>query len=152
MKKILSLFSIILFSGFILFTGCKKKGEPVPTGGNEQERIDMLSKTWIPGTITFEDGATSLFQNFELTMGNKTYSSSNGYPVYKSSGTWNFKDNSGTPDLNTIILDGKPELELKINTLNETNFNSVITLSNNTTNARTQGTDGTYKFELVVKP
>jgi hypothetical protein len=146
MKNKLNLIAIILFSSFILLSGCKKVDDK-PPGGEDQQRA-RLSKTWMPETpVTYDGGADSRFASFEVTFNsNGTYTAQNGYPVFRNSGNWAFK-----PDTNfsTLILDGGPEFV--ITSLTDTKLAGTVDLQGGA-NARTTGVDGVYVFNLVVKP
>lgn len=149
MKNTINLVVFILFSCVILFTGCKKKDDDPGLSTEDQQRT-RLAKTWVPQSpVQYGDplAADSRFENFEVTFASEgTYSSQNGYPVFRSSGTWAFK-----PDTNfqTIILDGGPEFV--ITSLTDTNLNGTVNLQGGA-NARTTGIDGDYVFNLTVKP
>lgn len=148
MKKTYNLIVLVFISGFILFSGCKKNDDD-PGIPPEQVQTELLTGTWVPGTVTFDGAPAPGFQNFSITFnGGNTYTAQNGYPVFKNSGAWAFKQDGGTVNIQTIVLDNNPALELRITTLTATNFNSNITLSGSA-NARTMGLDGTYTFNLV---
>jgi hypothetical protein len=148
MRKTYNLVVLVIISGLIIFTGCKKNDDD-PGVSPEQEQIERLSQTWVPGTVTFDGAPAPGFQDFVLTFNTgNTYTAQNGYPVFKNSGAWAFKQEGGMVNIQTIILDNNPALELRITSLTETNFNSNITLSGSA-NARTTGLDGTYTFNLV---
>ncbi|CAN5122750.1 hypothetical protein BH23BAC1_BH23BAC1_31160 [soil metagenome] len=148
MKKTYNFFVLVFISGLILFSGCKKNDDD-PGISDEQRQIERLAHTWVPGTITFEGAPAPGFQNFTITFNTgNSYTAQNGYPVFKNSGSWAFKQEGGNINVQTIVLDNNPALELRITSLTETNFNSNITLSGSA-NARTMGLDGTYAFNLV---
>jgi hypothetical protein len=149
MKKTFNVFVLILISGFIIFSGCKKNDDD-PGVPPEQDQAQKLAHTWVPGTVTFEGAPATGFDGFTITFNTgNSYSAQNGYPVFRNSGSWAFKQEGGSPNINVIVLDNDPALELRITTLNETNFNSNITLSGSPNTARTTGLDGTYTFNLV---
>lgn len=148
MKKTYNLFVLVFISGLILFSGCKKNDDD-PGLTPEQEQTEKLTQTWVPGTVTFDGAPAPGFQDFSITFNSgNTYTAANGYPVFKNTGSWTFKQENGNVNINTIVLDNNPALELRITSLTETAFNSNITLSGSA-NARTAGLDGTYTFNLV---
>ncbi len=149
MKNTLNLIVLILLSGVILFTGCKKKDDDVPQNTEEQQR-EKLSKTWVPANpVLFGNppAADTRFTNFEITFSsNGTYTSVNGGPVFRPTGTWLFK--AGDTNFNTLVLDGRPEFN--ITSLTDTSLKGNVNLEGGA-NARTTGVDGLYVFDLIVK-
>jgi len=146
MKNTINLFTLILLVSVILFSGCRKRDDDPGVDLEAQQRA-RLAKTWVPETpVTFDGAADTRFQGFEITFAPAgTYTSQSGGPVFRSSGTWAFKENT---NFNTLVLDGRPEFV--ISSLTDTNLNGTVNLTGGV-NARTTGIDGTYVFNLRVK-
>jgi hypothetical protein len=101
----------VVFS-LALLSSC---GPDDPTGKEKNTKI-ISSGTWVISSVMV-DGVdkSDLFTGFTLEFNSAgTYSSTNGEPVWKASGTWSFKDNSGQVFLRD---DGK---EVTLGTITET--------------------------------
>ena len=80
---------------FTLYSCPDNGGGGTPTPTVEEERIEVLtgnsSKIWRTSSITFEGAPATGFDNFSLTLAsNKTYSSTDGDPLFNTSGSWDF--------------------------------------------------------------
>ncbi len=146
MKNTLYLFAVLLFASVILFTGCKKRDD-TPGPVTEEAQIAKLSKTWVPESpVQFQGAPDSRFTGFEVTFNaNKTYTASNGYPVFRTSGNWTFKPST---NFMTVVLDAGTDFV--ISSLTDTQLKGSVTLSGGA-NERTLNIEGKYDFNLKVK-
>lgn len=97
------LFGLVLFP----LSACK---EETPFSDQEQVTALLVSATaWQDPIVTVDDvDQSALYKDFSITFTNTTYTSANGSPVWKSAGTWMFKDEAAR----VMILDGTREVEI----------------------------------------
>jgi len=81
---------IIIFLAFGLFA-CKPD-EPTPTASEQEAIIESLQGTWSAQEVRKENAVISDFADFTLTITDKSYTTTNGAPVWPSSGTFNFEN------------------------------------------------------------
>ncbi len=142
MKKILN----ILFVSLVVFATSCNKNEVSP----EQSILNKLNGTWTVGTGVFVDGEniSSQYQGFSITFNNdkdlKVYDVVNGGEAFaQATDTYSFTDDTYTVierksdgEIINLIFDGKI-LNLSLSILPEG------------ISARTEGTYGEFKFNLV---
>ncbi len=144
MKNFTLNFLVILLSGFFVFTACKKDDDnPDPTP--EALQVQKLTGNWIVGTegsVTRDDFPSDEWADFTLTMGNKTYSTTNTYPiVWPTQGTWGFIGNN----LNQIEREDGVVIEISVT---ETTLTMRFTQAEINQGGRTKGVSGEYVFIL----
>jgi len=89
MKKLhLYVFAVVIAS--ILFS-CKKD-EPSLDQDTQELIIESLQGTWSAQEVRKENSVISDFNNFNITVNGKSYSTQNGAPVWPSSGTFDFEN------------------------------------------------------------
>lgn len=96
-------FSILL----IVLSACK---EETPLTAQEQVTVLLTSAAaWQDPIVTVDDvDQSEVYKDFAITFTNTNYTSVNGSPVWKSAGTWVFKDEAAQ----VVILDGIQEVEI----------------------------------------
>lgn len=147
MKNFTFNFLVILLSGFFVFTACKKDDDnPDPTP--EELQVQKLTGTWIVGTegsVIRDDFSSNEWEDFTLTMGNKTYSTTNTYPtVWPTQGTWDFVGD------NPNQIEREDGLIIDIS-VTETTLTMTFTQPDKTSGGRIAGITGEYIFVLVKK-
>ena len=152
MRKLTSLLVIIFLGSLVIVSSCKKeKVDPEPS--EEEKQIDALSKAWVVSSVTLGgDDVTDEWQGFELTYGNKTYSTIASFNanVWPSSGTYEFATSNGEPDVNTMLRSGLGD-PLPIS-LNVSTNSLVMSFTYDTdVNGRLKGTDGSWVFSMDAK-
>jgi len=139
--------SLLIIATFASLSGCKKD-DPAPT---EQERVSevLTSATAWQSPIVTVDGVdySSLYTNFSITFLKDIYTSINGAPVWKPSGTWKFKNEEAT----IMVLDNTQEVEIK--TLPDDFIELSLQWDKDTfTAGRVASVKGKQKFKLKKKP
>jgi hypothetical protein len=80
---------IIIFLAFGLFA-CNGN-EPTPAASEQEVIIESLQGTWSAQEVRKENAVISDFSDFTLTITDKSYTTTNGTPVWPSSGTFDFE-------------------------------------------------------------
>lgn len=133
---------------FIIFllVNCSSD-DPDPGLTPEEKQINLLTKTWSLGTITYGgDDVTDRFGGFTLTFTkSKSYSTTPergdyDFEPFKSSGSWDFKDGN----LNALNRNDDVEMDIVV-TGSSLRMNFMITEAN----GRIAGL-GEYQFDLVA--
>src|SRR3982750_2064991 len=88
---------ILLFaiSGFIIhFSSCDKADDPT---AQEVQLRKLIGKTWLMQSV-YVDGVdrSSLFDNMQLTIGENTFTTTNGGMVWPASESWHFSNTQAT--------------------------------------------------------
>lgn len=152
MRKLSSLFVIIFLGSLVIVSSCKKT-TPEPEKSEEEKQIEALSKAWVVKSVTLDGtDVTDDWPGFEVTFGNKTYSSSNSTNdgVWPNSGSFEFATSNGEPDVNTMLRSGKGEaVEILLN-VTTTSLGMTFTYASDT-NGRLKGTDGNWVFTMDAK-
>ena len=150
MKK----FKFLLFALItISILSCKGDDNPDPTA--EELRLIELTGSgngiiWTAASVTFEGSPSANFDGMTLTLktasAGETYSSTNGDPVFSSSGTFALN----ATNLNQITIDGNSNNVFNITNLNSSTTPATMTLTVNFTESggTIEGTNGTYVFNL----
>lgn len=132
--------------GTLLMMGCGDDDDN--DGPSEEEmQLQMIAKSWQAQTVTFEgtDVTEASFSNFTITFGDdKTFSTSNGDPIFTGGGLWDF----GTT-LDVLIVDG-----VTINTLVNADASALrltFTATGESIGARKSGLTGNYVFDLLAQ-
>lgn len=87
----------------------------------EVTKQKLTESPWGDPMVTV-DGVdeSATYSDFSIDFSDGTYTSDNGEPIWSSSGTWEFKDNTGT----IMILDG--DLEVTINSVDDESLELVL--------------------------
>lgn len=145
--KQLKYYAIILCLAFIVMqTGCKD--DPASPMSDLEQQLDLLmngGKSWVVGSSgVVKDGfdVTDQFAGFKLTVGNKSYSTTNGLShVWNSTGAWDFKDGNK----NQILIDGSTEASVSVSAGKLT----LTFTAQGSSGGRTKSIEGEYQFNLV---
>ncbi|HZY82718.1 MAG TPA: hypothetical protein VFE50_24510 [Cyclobacteriaceae bacterium] len=111
MKSAKLLVSIIFIYVLIVLPSCKGKGEDPGPEETEAQRITALltSSSWKLKSVTVDGVAKNMFTNMGITFTSSTFSATNGSPVWPSSGTWTFNDDTAKSfkrdDQTTVSID-----------------------------------------------
>lgn len=142
---------LALFSISILSCGGDDSPDPTP---EELRLIEIAGSgngiTWSAASVTFEGSPSVNFDGMTLTLrtasAGETYSSTNGDPVFSSSGTFALNPSN----LNQITIDGNSNNVFNITNLNSSASPATMTLTVNFTESggTIEGTNGTYVFNL----
>ena len=144
MKKLIVRGSLaLLVLVVVMMSGCQ--GDE-PTAQEKTEAI-LISAEWNNPSVTV-DGVdqSALYQTFIIKFTKGTYTSSGGGPLWPSSGTWVFTDETGK----MIILDGK--MEVHINEITENSLELAVQNVDTTfASGRTNSIKGKNVFKLKKK-
>jgi hypothetical protein len=153
MQKFKSLLlTLLVVTTFIGITGC---GDDEPDKSPIDQRCEEIGgasgKTWTASSITFESAPAAGFDNFSLTLNcsAKSYSATDGDPIFAATGTWDF--NGG--NVNELIFDGNEGNIFTISGLNTSSSPQTMTLTvdyiapGGVANG-VAGTDGRWIFNL----
>lgn len=150
MKK----FKFLLFALISMtILGCGGENNPPPT--EEELRLIEIAGTgngitWTAASVTFEGSPSTNFDGMTLTLrtasGGETYGSTNGDPVFNSSGTFALN----ATNLNQLTFDGNSNNVFSITNLNSEASPATMKLTVNFTESggTIEGTNGTYVFNL----
>jgi hypothetical protein len=151
MKKFKFLLFALLSITILACGGNDDGPEPTP---EELRLIDIAGTgngiTWSAASVTFEGSPSSDFDGMTLTLrtasAGETYSSTNGDPVFSSSGTFALNPSN----LNQITIDGISNNIFNITNLNADATPATMTLTVNFTDpgGTIEGINGTYVFNL----
>lgn len=161
MKRIKSYFLILNIIGLAILSSCGGGGgggDDTPQLTPEEQRLVDLAGTstgvvWATTSVTFDGAASDFFEDLTITFrGNatsKTYTSTNGNPLFGASGTWDF---NGT-NIGEIIFDGDSGNIYSI-TVNASASPSTLVMTVNYTAsggvaAGVNGANGTYVFNMA---
>ena len=118
---------------------------------SDQERVTSLltsAEAWQDPIVTVDDvDQSALYTDFVISFSNTNYTSANGSPVWKSAGTWVFKDEMAQ----IMIFDGVQEVEIT-SISNEELELSVQWNEDTFEPGRTRSVKGKNKFKLKKKP
>jgi hypothetical protein len=133
--------TILLFPTICLL-GC----EDEPTVKEKTEAM-LISGEWNKPIVTVDGiDESALYQDFTIKFTSNSYTSSGGSPLWPSSGTWTFKDESAK----VLILDNTKEIQ--INEITDVNLELAIQNDNTTfTSGRVNSIKGKNVFRLSKK-
>lgn len=136
-------YSFVLLAVSLYLLSCSKDNDELT---EKDKVVILLTKTWVPGTITLNDEDITSFgyQNLKLRFNRDfTWNCLNGGEIFSNSGTWQFAGES----LDTILISGIPaELKLNPSGLNlELRFN----LENPPLGGRSTQVSGNYTLFLL---
>lgn len=156
------LFSLFILISMVSISACGGGGDDEPSLTPEEERLLALAGSsgtrWTATSITFEGGPANGFDNFSLTLfgdnpsATLTYNSTDGDPLFSSSGTWSFNGSN----INQIIIDENDDNVFSISNFDADQTPATMTLTVNFTSNGgiangVMGTDGLYVFQLVAE-
>ncbi len=133
----------VLALAAISFSGCN--GDE-PTVQEKTEAL-LVSAEWNKPVVTV-DGVdqSDLYSDFTIKFIKGTYTSAGGGPLWPTTGTWTFKDETAS----VLILDGNKEVQ--INEITETALELAVQNDNTTfISGRTQSIKGKNVFKLKKK-
>ncbi|GEM_PF-6241677 len=156
MKQSKSLLLIFILLAFSALSSCG--GDDVPDLTPEEQRLVDLAGTesgvtWATTSVTFDGAPSDFFGDLTITFRgtatSKTYTSTNGVPLFNASGTWAF---SGT-DIGKLVFDGDGGNIYSIN-VNSSATPATLTMTVNYTAsggvaAGVNGANGTYVFNMA---
>ncbi len=131
-----------IVAGFMvtLLIACKKDDDPQVSKVDEVRQM-LTSGTWSLQSLQVDGVATDLYSGLSLTFSNTGFTSSNGEPVWPTSGTWNFDDETAQS------FTRSDDITVAINSI--TNSSVQLTLSWNRTTlgpGRTESIKGVHAF------
>lgn len=148
MKNLKYILYILGLGALIYLSGCKDDSSDAAPSETDQQLTTLINNgtNWVLGNngVT-KDGydVTSQFSGFNLNIGNKTYSTTNGLsPVWPEMGTWDFQDNN--PGL--ILRDDGVLVTVSAST---SNLTLTFTADAVPTGGRVESVSGEYQFHLV---
>lgn len=158
-KHTLLMLLMLVMTATITACGGDGGGDEPQLTPEEQRLLDLAGTSgtvWNATSVTFAGAPDDRFENFSLTLrgtdptATLSYTSQNGDPVFRSSGTWQL---TGTT---TIEIDGNSNNVFNINSLNTNTTPATLTLSVNFISgggvaAGVTGTDGQYVFNLEAQ-
>jgi len=133
--------TILLFTSICL-AGC----EDEPTVAEKTETM-LISGEWNNPIVTVDGiDESALYQDFTIKFNSNSYTSTGGGPLWPSSGTWTFKDESAK----SLILDNNKEVQ--INAITDANLELAIQNDNTTfKTGRVNSIKGKNVFKLSKK-
>lgn len=128
MKAIkIELTGVVFFLLLLSAVACKKDKDPKPSAA-ELTTQQLISSAWTLANLTV-DGVdqTNMFADITLSFTTSNFITTNGNPVWPSSGTWAFTDNTATEILRsdgvTLTIEGISETKLELSFMwNDTSF------------------------------
>lgn len=146
--KQVGMFLILVVGIAFVFSGCKNNDDPTPgfiqveeaLRGNNSSTVEWKIESL---TVNGKD-ETSLYKDLKITFGAGTYTSTGGTPVWPSTDTWKFTDDSGTK---VIRGDG---VEITIIEASDTKLKYSFQWSKVTIGAgRSASLSGLHEFTMV---
>src|SRR6478736_5623501 len=121
-NTLLKVVTIVLMLAVITLSGCKDE----PTQ-QEKTQAQLVSAQWVTPVVTV-DGVdqSDLYANFNIKFLKDTYSTQGGGPLWATSGTWSFANDTAS----TLMLDGDTEVQL--NEITETSLTLTVQNENTT--------------------
>ncbi len=108
----------------------------------QQLQLEKLKGTWSSQAVTLDGFDITGFENFTLTIGDKTYQSTNGQGVWADSGTWDFKGTS----IATIVRDD--DVEISVNLVNDSEMILSFQFIDPNAGGRHSGIGGSFQFSI----
>jgi len=155
MKRIKSYFLALTFISLATMSSCGGKDDGPSLTPEEQQLVDLAGTTgvtWATTSVTFDGASSDFFSDLTITFKgsatSKTYTSTNGTPLFSASGTWNF---NGT-NINQITFDGDAGNIYSINVNASATPATLVMTVNYTASggvaAGVNGANGTYVFNM----
>lgn len=150
--KFLLILSLVAFA-----TACGGGDDEPDLTPEEQRLVDLAGTesgvTWATTSVTFDGAPSEFFSDltitFRATATSKTYTSTNGTPLFNASGTWDF---DGT-NINALVFDGDGGNVYTVS-VNASATPPTLTMTVNYTAsggvaAGVNGANGTYVFNMA---
>jgi hypothetical protein len=149
--RFVSLFSLLLLP--IIYMACSgSEPDPVVEKTEKEKVTEMITASGAAWTTSASSGITvdgvdvteDLFENFSITFGDGTYTTTGTTPVWQRSDTWSFKDDTAK---SIIRGDGK---EVTITSVSATQLKLTLTWDQTTyeEGGRKRSIPGVYSFTL----
>lgn len=134
--------TIVILSVLVALSACDPKKDPSPKEAALQR---LISGPWVLNTLTIDNvDQTSQFSGLTLSFTATNYSTTNGKaPVWPSSGTWAFKDDTGK----SIVRDGS--LDVTVSELIQNTLEVTFTMSTTYGGGRVSSLGGNYKCRFT---
>jgi hypothetical protein len=135
-KTVVAVFLVLHISG------CGKD-DPKPAGPTANEATEKLltAKSWQISEVKVDGVISDLYPGLTIAFGSKTFTATNGGPVWPASGTWNFVGESGTKLLRN---DG---LDITIENISSTQLIILFSWNSSTfTNGRAGSLKGSHRM------
>ncbi len=118
--------------------------DPVPPTAAETNTQLLSSGTWKVSSVKVDGvNQTSLFTGFTLNFTSSTYTTTNGDPVWPTSGTWSFTNTEAT------TVKREDGVIISISSISSSNFVFTLTWDKATFGSgRTSSVKGTHTFTL----
>lgn len=136
--KILKYVTTMVILAMIALIGCKNEVTITPTEQAQQDLIESLQGTWSAQEVRKENTVISDFNDFRLTINDKSYSTENGSPVWPSSGSFDFEN---VETANEFVRQDGRLFTASVN-------NGVLTITIVYQEETTRGEYGTYEFVM----
>ncbi|QCK14405.1 hypothetical protein [Mangrovivirga cuniculi] len=160
MKKNLTILLGLFLSLTVVLSSCDKNGDnPKPA---DEVRTELLSNgAWNLQTATrnSSEDVTGSYSGMTVTFNdNKTYvatytsaTPNELYTTWPVSGNWDYADNNGTPDINTIIRNPSVSggVEMNLSNVTENTLTVSFTISDPPSGAKMMGISGNFVFEFT---
>ena len=140
--KLNGIHTLILFIGLVLSLVACNKNSPVPEDNPQEQRLELLSKTWNieNGSIRLDGADVSAnYQGFKITFRDGNFSTEGAGELFPTSGTWAWIDNAAT-----MIKTGRGK-EMNLVAINDSEL--VLSFYKSNENAVT-GAVGNYEIKL----
>lgn len=140
--KLNRIHTLILFIGLVLSLVACNKNSPVPEDNPQEQRLELLSKTWNieNGSIRLDGADVSAnYQGFKVTFRDGIFSTEGAGELFPISGTWAWIDNAAT-----MIKTGRGK-EMNLVAINDSEL--VLSFYKSNENAVT-GAVGNYEIKL----
>jgi len=133
--KYITLISIIALTSII---SCKNEVTVTATEQAQNELLDAIQGTWSASEVRKDNTVITDFNEFSLSITDQSYTTTNGSPVWPSSGSFDFS--SAETENEFLRQDGR------LFTASENNGTVTITIVYQEETAR--GEFGTYEFVM----
>lgn len=156
MKRIKSYFLALSLISLAILSSCGGKDDGPSLTPEEQQLVDLAGTstgvTWATTSVTFDGAPSDFFTDLTITFRgtatSKTYTSTNGTPLFNASGTWSF---NGT-NINQITFDGDTGNVYTISVNASATPATLVMTVNYTASggvaAGVNGANGTYVFNM----
>jgi hypothetical protein len=144
MKTYIRPFALLIVIACILFlTGCNSDTELSPV---EKNTKILISHSWKISSLKIDNvDETGLYPGMTITFTASGFSSTNGEPVWPSSGTWLFSDTDG------LMISRSDGIALTIQSISESQLVIALPWSKTTfKGGRLESINGNHVFTMVA--